>query len=110
MKEKKEKMESMPPVQMAIDPETGRYITGEVISTRLKELEIVANDVIKEAQSKYAKVFEKKREIYQKAYWEIHQKLGMGSIGPAAAAAGPLMYSKVEELAIKLEIKEEDKM
>ncbi len=110
MKEKKETPEERVPVQMAIDPITGRDITGEVISRRLKELEVVANEIIKIALEKIKKEPEKKKEIYEEAYWEIHQELGMGSIGPATAAAGPLMYKKMDELAEQLEIAENDKI
>jgi len=108
MKEEKKKKRDEPLVQMAIDPTTGRDITGEVIGTRLKELEIVADDIINVALEEYKKSQDKNKEIYEKFYWEIHQKLGMGSIGPATAAAGPLMYEKMEKLAKLLDIDEKD--
>lgn len=108
MKEEESKKRDEPLVQMAIDPTTGRDITGEVITRRLKELEIVAEDIIKLALEEYQASPDKNKEIYEKYYWEIHQKLGMGSIGPATAAAGPLMYEKMEKLAKLLVIKEKD--
>ncbi len=49
-----------------------------------------------------------KKEVYQKAYWEIHNELGMGSIGPATAAAGPLMERKKKKLAKVLGIESKD--
>ena len=108
MKNDKKEKRDEPLVQMAIDPETGRDITGEVISSRLKELEIVAEDIINTALEEYKISPEKNKEIYEKYYWEIHQKLGVGSIGPATAAAGPLMYEKMEKLGKLLEIDEKD--
>jgi len=92
------------PIQKAIEPETGRDITYEVITSRLKDLEIIADDLIKRAIKEYKQNPKRKKDIYEKTYWEIHQKLGMGSIGPATAAAGPLMYGKLEELESVLEI------
>ena len=73
-------------VQRVIDPQTGRDITAEYISARLKELEQHADELIKDAIDKVAKQPMKTKEIYEKTYWEIHEKLGMGSIGPATAA------------------------
>ena len=97
-------------VQMAIDPTTGRDITGEVISRRLKELEVDANNFISEAVKEYEVTPEKNKEIYEKYYWKIHEKLGVGSIGPATAAAGPLMYSKMDELAALLNVPDEERI
>ena len=110
MKEKKEPYENDIPIQMAIDPETGRDITGELISRRLKELEIVADEIIKSAVKKFEQEPAKNKEIYEEAYWEIHQKLGDGSIGPATAAAGPLMYAKMDVLADLLGITEDNRI
>jgi len=98
------------PVQMIVDPSTGRNITGEVISQRLKELEILAEELIKDAIEEVKNNIDKKKEIYEKYHREIHHKLGDGSIGPATAAAGPLMYKKMAKLAKKLEIKEQDRL
>lgn len=90
--------------QRIIDPTTGRDITGEYINNRLKELEQIADEIIRHAIIEYKNDKSKKNNIYQKAYWEIHDKLGMGSIGPATAAAGPLMEKKLRKLAIVLEV------
>jgi hypothetical protein len=110
MKKDEKKPPNDMPVQMAIDPETGRDITGEVISRRLKELDIVGDEIIESAMSEYKKFPDKKMEIYEKAHWEIHEKIGTGSIGPATAAAGPLMYEKKAKLADMLNIEEKDRL
>jgi len=97
-------------IQKCIDPSTGRDITAEHISERLKELEEVASDIIRRASQDYHRNPENSKIIYEKYYWEIHQKLGVGSIGPATAAAGPLMYSKMDELANILKISLEQRI
>jgi tartrate dehydratase beta subunit/fumarate hydratase class I family protein len=97
-------------IQKCIDPVTGRDITAEHISQRLTELEIIAVDIVNKAIGEYKKNPYRKHIIYEEYYWKIHQKLGVGSIGPATAAAGPLMYSKMDELANKLGISEEERI
>jgi len=97
-------------IQKVIDPITGKDITAEHIHERLIELEKVANEMILNAIKEYKGTPDKKQTIYEKFYWEMHQRLGMGSIGPATAAAGPLMYSKMDELAKKLGISEEERI
>jgi len=107
--EEKDKMiidESL--TQRVIDPITGRDITGEHITQRLKELEIVAEKIIQSALKDFRQDQSNKKKVYQNAYWEIHNKLGMGSIGPATAAAGPLMEKKKHKLALVLEIDSND--
>jgi len=94
--------------QRVIDPKTGRDITGEYINQRLKELEIIAEKIIQSALKEYGQEQGNRRKIYEKAYWEIHNELGMGSIGPATAAAGPLMEKKKQKLAKVLEISSKD--
>ena len=98
------------PIQMAIDPITGRDITAEVIHRRLQELDVVGENIIKSALEELGQFPTKKREIYEKAHWELHEKIGTGSIGPATAAAGPLMYKKMEKLADAFDIKEQDRL
>jgi hypothetical protein len=93
-----------------IDPETGRDMTDEYIAGRLKELKRVADKIIKRAVARYRKDPDKKKIIYTRAYWEIHEKLGMGSIGPATAAAGPLMDQKKMRLAELLDVDEEHRL
>ncbi|MFX0031695.1 MAG: hypothetical protein ACFE8E_10155 [Candidatus Hodarchaeota archaeon] len=95
-------------IQRIIDPTTGKDITGEYINQRLKELEKVAEKIIQDALKEFKQDKGNKVNIYQKAYWEIHNKLGMGSIGPATAAAGPLMEKKKQKLAKVLEIQPQD--
>ena len=97
-------------IQKCIDPITGKDITAEHIHQKLIELEKVANDIISSAIEEYKKKLSQKQLIYEKYYWDILKKLGVGSIGPATAAAGPLMYSKMAELANKLGISKEERI
>lgn len=97
-------------VQRAVDLKTGKDITGEYISKRLGELEIIADDIIKNAVRDARIDPEIKREIYETAYWEIHKRLGMGSIGPATAVASGIMGEKKKLLADALEIKPDDEI
>jgi hypothetical protein len=97
-------------VQMVIDPETGRDITAEHISRRLEELEIVADRIIRRAREEAEAAPGKLREIYEAAHREIHERLGVGSIGPATAAAGPLLMDKQWELAEALGIEESERV
>ena len=93
-------------VQMVIDPETGRDITAEHISRRLEELEAVADGIIRKAREMAEAAPGRLREIYETAHGEIYERLGVGSIGPATAAAGPLLMDKQWELAEALGIEE----
>jgi len=102
----KRKDESL--IQRIIDPTTGKDITGEYINQRLKELESIAERIIQDALKEFKQDKDNKINIYKKAYWEIHNRLGMGSIGPATAAAGPLMEKKKQKLAKVLEIQPQD--
>jgi hypothetical protein len=97
-------------IQKVIDPETGRDITSKYISERLKKLEIIADNIIQLAQEEAEVTPEKVKEIYEWAYWELHNSLGMGSIGPATAAAGPLLSDKQIELADSLDISEAERL
>lgn len=108
MKDRKEKITDEDMVQRVIDLDTGKDITGEYINQRLEELEIIADLMIDKAIQEYRKDHNKKLDIYKKNYWQIHEKLGMGSIGPATAAAGPLMESKKQKLAQLLDIDASD--
>jgi len=108
MEEKEKKIIDENLTQRVIDPNTGRDITGEYINQRLIELEIVAEKIIDSALKEYKLDQSNKKEIYKKAYWKIHSELGMGSIGPATAAAGPLMEEKKQQLAEVLEIDSQD--
>ncbi len=108
MSEEEKKFPADNLIQRCVDLETGRDITEEVISRRLQELEVLASALIQAAVANYRANSSNQRDIYESCYWDLHQKLGQGSIGPATAAAGPLMYSKMEELAKLLEIDEKD--
>ena len=69
----------------------------------------MADEIIEHAVEEYRKDPDRRGEIYEKAYLELHERLGMGSIGPATAAAGPLMNNKKRRLAELLDIAEEDR-
>ena len=107
MDEKKKEWEE-PLIQKVIDPTTGRDITGEYISGRLKELEKIAEKMVADALKAYEEDPSQKKAIYEKCYWKIHNKLGMGSIGPATAAAGPLMDRMKKKLAESLDVDPKD--
>ena len=96
--------------QRAVDLKTGRDITGEYITQRLRELEIIADNIIQNAAIEADADPERKRKIYEITYWEIHEKLGTGSIGPATAVASGLMEEKKEKLADVIGIKPEDRI
>ena len=108
MKDKNEKITDGHMVQRVIDLDTGKDITGEYISQRLRELDKIADIIIDKAFQDFRKDSNKKTEIYEESYWQIHEKLGMGSIGPATAAAGPLMEKKKQKLAQLLNIDAKD--
>ena len=86
-------------IQRVVDPETGKDITGKYISEKLEELDGIAEEIINRASEEYLNDPARKEEIYEQAYEEIHNRLGMGSIGPATAAAAPLMEEKKRKLA-----------
>jgi len=108
MKNRKEEITNEHMMQRVIDPATGKDITGEYINQKLEELDKIAETIIKKAVQNYRNNRNKKMEIYEEFYWQIHEKLRMGSIGPATAAAGPLMDSKKYRLAQILDIDAED--
>ena len=85
MKDREEKITDEQMVQRVINLDTGKDITGEYINQRLKELEKIADLIIDKALQDFRKDHNKKAEIYEESYWQIHEKLGMGSIGPATA-------------------------
>lgn len=97
-------------VQMVIDLETGRDITGKYIYQRLKELENIADGIIQHAVDDTKSEPGDSREIYETAHWEIHEKLGMGSIGPATSVAAGLRDEKEKELADTLGVKDEERI
>jgi hypothetical protein len=83
-------------VQRVIDLDTGEDITARYVSRRLRELEELALDPTR------------RDEIHQRYESEMHERIGVGSIGPATAAAGPLLGEKKRELAIRLGVPEEN--
>ncbi len=97
-------------VQRVIDLETGKDITAEYISQRLKELETLADSIIRRAKEDVEAAPGKRRKTYETANEEIHERLGMGSIGPATATAAPLMGEKKWELAEALGIDETERI
>jgi len=108
MKDRKEGITEEHMVQRVIDLDTGKDITGEYINQRLKELDKIGDTIIDKAFQDFQMDETKKAEIYKETYWQIHEKLGMGSIGPATAAAGPLMEKKKQKLAQLLDIDVKD--
>ena len=108
MKDRKEKIAEEHMVQRVIDLDTGKDIMGEYINQKLKELDKIGDLIIDEAFQDFQKDHNKKSKIYKESYWQIHEKLGMGSIGPATAAAGPLMESKKQKLAQLLDVDAKD--
>lgn len=87
-----------PPTQMAINPITGEDITSQVIHNRLAELRIMADNIIQFALWRLERNPQRKMEILKEIDDYLRQKIGCGSIGPATAAAGPLMEEKISEL------------
>jgi len=111
MKEEDSKVRDDLMDQKVIDLKTGRDITGEYIGKRLKELEELADNIISSAKNECKnKTLQETKVIYERTYWKIHEKLGMGSIGPATAVAGSLMYEKMNQLADELGIPEEERI
>ncbi|MBD3256661.1 MAG: hypothetical protein GF383_16325 [Candidatus Lokiarchaeota archaeon] len=104
MKEKKIKLTEDDLVQKVIDPSTGRDITGEYVSEKLIELEKIGDDVIGKALQEYHNDPNRNKEIFKKYNSFIHDRIGTGSIGPATAAAGPLMNQLILKLAQSLDI------
>ncbi len=88
----------LPPVQKCIDPITGRDITAEYVESRLKELENLADVIIKFALWRKEKNPDREKEIFKETEEYLRLRIGHGSIGPATAAAGPLMMEKLKTL------------
>ncbi|MBC8463111.1 hypothetical protein H8D76_02015, partial [Candidatus Bathyarchaeota archaeon] len=93
-------------VQKVIDLETGEDITARYISRRLGELEELADELILKAVEELALDPAGRDEIYERYDSEMHERIGTGSIGPATAAAAPLMNEKKRELARRLGVSE----
>jgi hypothetical protein len=95
-------------VQKVIDLETGEDITARYISKRLVELEELANTLIDRAVEELTRDPANRDEIYERYESEMNERIGMGSIGPATAVAGPLLSAKKYELAQRLGVHEDN--
>jgi hypothetical protein len=95
-------------VQRVIDLDTGEDITARYVSRRLRELEELADELIEKAVEELALDPTRRDEIHQRYESEMHERIGVGSIGPATAAAGPLLGEKKRELASRLGVPEEN--
>ena len=89
-------------VQRVIDLDTGEDITAKYITKRLGELEELADRLIEKALEELTRDPTSRDEIYERYESEMHDRIGTGSIGPATAAAGPLLSAKKYELAQRL--------
>ena len=95
-------------VQRVIDLETGEDITAKYVSKRLRELEELADGLIEKAIEELTLDPGRGDDIYERYESEMHERIGTGSIGPATAAAGPLLSAKKYELAQRLGVPEEN--
>ena len=95
-------------VQRVIDLETGEDITARYVSRRLRELEILADELIERAVEELSRDPASRDEIHERYESEMHERIGVGSIGPATAAAAPLLGEKKLELARRLGVPEEN--
>ena len=68
------------------------------IEDKLKELEIIANVLIEFALWRLENNRDKKDIILSETREWMFQRIGQGSIGPATAAADPLLRRKISEL------------
>lgn len=78
--------------------------TAAHVRRRLAELDVEADAVIDLALRAHAETPAERDELYREAWWELHLRLGQGSIGPATAAAAPLLAEKQATLAARLGI------
>ena len=95
-------------VQKVIDLETGEDITARYVSRRLRELEELADELIERAVEELNSDPTRRDEIYERYESDMHERIGTGSIGPATAAAGPLLSAKKYELANRLGVPEDN--
>ncbi len=95
-------------VQRVIDLKTGEDITAMYISRRLRELAELADELIKRAVEELNHDPASRDEIHERYESEMHERIGVGSIGPATAVAAPLLNEKKRELARKLGVPEEN--
>lgn len=95
-------------VQRVIDLDTGEDITARYVSRRLHELEELADEMIEKAVEELALDPTRRDEIHQRYESEMHERIGVGSIGPATAVAAGLLSNKKRELARRLGMPVED--
>ncbi len=81
--------------------------TARYVRRRLAELAAEADTVIDLASRAHTDSPDDRNEIYREAWWELHLRLGQGSIGPATSAAAPLLNEKQTHLAARLGITDE---
>ena len=74
--------------------------TSSYINDKLKELELIANELIKFAMWRWERNPKEKDTILKETEEWLNQRIGHGSIGPATAAAEPLLREKIEELRL----------
>ncbi len=91
--------EDQMPQQRVVDANTGRDITGQYIREGLEKLEEIGHRLIETAQFLVKRHPDWKEQIYEDFRDWLHIVIGQGSLGPATAAAAPLMRSLQEELA-----------
>ncbi|MFX0186618.1 MAG: hypothetical protein ACFE8A_02660 [Candidatus Hodarchaeota archaeon] len=97
---KKENDENREEVQKVQIINSKQNHTSSYIKDKLKELEFVADELIKFAMWRWEKTPNKKDKILKETEEWLTQRIGHGSIGPATAAAEPLLREKLEELRL----------
>jgi hypothetical protein len=80
-----------------LDNTTGEH-TSNYIEEKLKELEIIAEEIISFGIWRYEQNPQNKEEIFKETEERLIFRIGHGSIGPATAAAGPLLNKKMNKL------------
>lgn len=80
-----------PPTQMVVDPDSGRDITGEYVRERLEILEVQGEEIVATCAWLARRHPEWTETLRTDGERRLHEVIGTGSIGPATAAAGPLL-------------------
>ncbi len=68
------------------------------IDNKLMELELIADEIIKFTEWRLQENPKDKAKILKETKQWLSMRIGQGSIGPATAAAGPLLDKKLKEL------------
>lgn len=95
-------------MEKVVDPETGKDVTIEQFEERAEALRRVADYIIEDAVERWRAEPSRKLEIFNRAYWNLQQKVGAGYMGPATAAVRPIIDGKMKELAERLEMTEDE--